>query len=150
MFWGKFPFNIPMLGGMARKRTETENRSGGHPEGLMYVEVRLRRGPIAQWLEHSAHNRMVAGSSPAGPTQSLHLSGFVKKSNFFTPPLQGNLLPIENRNFKLFKLRSRLILSGVFKIHDFVIFTSLLYCSYSLEQGFNSRISEYVLVLTSF
>ena len=24
-------------------------------------------GPLAQWSEHSAHNRSVAGSSPAGP-----------------------------------------------------------------------------------
>jgi hypothetical protein len=26
------------------------------------------RGPVAQWLEPAAHNRLVAGSSPAGPT----------------------------------------------------------------------------------
>ncbi len=25
-------------------------------------------GPVAQWLEPAAHNRLVAGSSPAGPT----------------------------------------------------------------------------------
>jgi hypothetical protein len=25
-------------------------------------------GPVAQWLELTAHNRLVAGSSPAGPT----------------------------------------------------------------------------------
>src|SRR5215218_4751223 len=25
-------------------------------------------GPVAQWLEPSAHNGLVAGSSPAGPT----------------------------------------------------------------------------------
>ena len=27
------------------------------------------RGPIAQWLERPAHNRLVAGSNPAGPTR---------------------------------------------------------------------------------
>ena len=27
-------------------------------------------GPIAQWLERPAHNRLVAGSNPAGPTDS--------------------------------------------------------------------------------
>ena len=25
-------------------------------------------GPVAQWLERAAHNRLVAGSNPAGPT----------------------------------------------------------------------------------
>ena len=28
------------------------------------------RGPVAQWLEPTAHNGLVAGSSPAGPTRS--------------------------------------------------------------------------------
>src|SRR6201989_306239 len=27
-------------------------------------------GPVAQWLEPAAHNGLVAGSSPAGPTTS--------------------------------------------------------------------------------
>ncbi len=28
----------------------------------------LRRGPVAQWLEPAAHNGLVVGSSPTGPT----------------------------------------------------------------------------------
>jgi hypothetical protein len=28
-------------------------------------------GPVAQWLELTAHNRLVGGSSPSGPTISL-------------------------------------------------------------------------------
>jgi hypothetical protein len=36
------------------------------------VAGRLKRplaaGPVAQWLEPAAHNGLVAGSSPAGPT----------------------------------------------------------------------------------
>jgi endonuclease YncB( thermonuclease family) len=28
-------------------------------------------GPVAQWLEPAAHNRLVGGSSPSGPTRSL-------------------------------------------------------------------------------
>ena len=32
-------------------------------QGMMRVS-----GGVAQWLEHSAHNRLVAGSTPAAPT----------------------------------------------------------------------------------
>jgi hypothetical protein len=28
-------------------------------------------GPVAQWLEPAAHNGLVAGSSPAGPTKQI-------------------------------------------------------------------------------
>ena len=28
----------------------------------------LLRGPVAQWLAQATHNRLVAGSNPAGPT----------------------------------------------------------------------------------
>lgn len=28
-----------------------------------------RHGPLAQWLEQATHNRLVAGSSPAGATR---------------------------------------------------------------------------------
>ncbi len=30
--------------------------------------LRGATGPVAQWLEPTAHNGLVAGSSPAGPT----------------------------------------------------------------------------------
>ncbi|MEY9463511.1 hypothetical protein ABH973_003924 [Bradyrhizobium ottawaense] len=32
---------------------------------------RLAAGPVAQWLEPAAHNGLVAGSSPAGPTKEI-------------------------------------------------------------------------------
>src|ERR1700722_11055023 len=32
---------------------------------------RHSRGPVAQWLEPAAHNGLVAGSSPAGPTNDF-------------------------------------------------------------------------------
>jgi hypothetical protein len=32
----------------------------------------LAAGPVAQWLEPAAHNGLVAGSSPAGPTIIVH------------------------------------------------------------------------------
>ena len=31
----------------------------------------LRHGPLAQWLEQATHNRLVAGSSPAGATKYI-------------------------------------------------------------------------------
>ena len=31
-------------------------------------------GPLAQWLEPPAHNRLVAGSSPAGSTTFFNLT----------------------------------------------------------------------------
>jgi hypothetical protein len=33
----------------------------------------LAAGPVAQWLEPAAHNGLVAGSSPAGPTNDFNL-----------------------------------------------------------------------------
>ncbi len=36
-----------------------------------FRSLRLRAGPVAQWLEPAAHNGLVAGSSPARPTTSL-------------------------------------------------------------------------------
>ena len=41
-------------------------------------------GPVAQWLEPAAHNRLVAGSSPAGPTSRHTAAG---PRNFRHPPL---------------------------------------------------------------
>src|SRR4051794_37846084 len=29
-------------------------------------------GPVAQWLEPAAHNRLVGGSSPSGPTNKIN------------------------------------------------------------------------------
>jgi hypothetical protein len=45
---------------------------------------RARRGPVAQWLEPAAHNGLVAGSSPAGPTNIIR--GFLHSG----PPAKGN------------------------------------------------------------
>ena len=40
-------------------------------------------GPVAQWLEPAAHNGLVAGSSPAGPTSEINtLSGVVSPVNY--------------------------------------------------------------------
>gem|GEM_PF-5114661 len=37
-------------------------------DGLASRTYLTRQGPLAQWLEPTAHNGLVAGSSPAGPT----------------------------------------------------------------------------------
>ena len=49
-------------------------------------------GPIAQWLEHATHNRLVLGSSPSGPTRKQKNRS--QKLRFFCflvvqPQLQG-------------------------------------------------------------
>ena len=38
-------------------------------------------GPVAQWLEPAAHNGLVVGSSPAGPTM-LRLSGCARRATW--------------------------------------------------------------------
>jgi hypothetical protein len=39
-------------------------------------------GPVAQWLEPAAHNGLVAGSSPAGPTkESVDLSSLADRDH---------------------------------------------------------------------
>ncbi len=42
---------------------------------LIYFMVYQIFGAIAQWLEQAAHNRLVAGSNPAGPTMKLFIHG---------------------------------------------------------------------------
>jgi hypothetical protein len=37
-------------------------------------------GPVAQWLEQSAHNALVGGSSPSGPTRSFEIKGLNAKT----------------------------------------------------------------------
>ncbi len=42
--------------------------SGGFPTRTRAAIPHAQVGPVAQWLELAAHNGLVAGSSPAGPT----------------------------------------------------------------------------------
>ena len=48
---------------------------GGVSVGVGLVEslprLRFPRGPVAQGLEQSAHNRSVGGSIPSGPTKLI-------------------------------------------------------------------------------
>ncbi len=37
------------------------------------IDTTLRRGPVAQGLEQSAHNRSVGGSIPSGPTKFVSI-----------------------------------------------------------------------------
>src|ERR1700722_15310220 len=41
---------------------------GGHRRGQGVAVEPPRQGPVAQWLEPAAHNGLVGGSSPPGPT----------------------------------------------------------------------------------
>lgn len=44
---------------------------------------RLAAGPVAQWLEPAAHNGLVAGSSPAGPTNESTFCADTKRVTRF-------------------------------------------------------------------
>lgn len=46
------------------------------------------RGPVAQWLEPTAHNGLVAGSSPAGPT-TVSLSYSLKADRWFSADISA-------------------------------------------------------------
>jgi hypothetical protein len=51
-------------------------------------EREFAAGPVAQWLEPAAHNGLVAGSSPAGPTTSMirqrsQTSVVIRRSDIF-------------------------------------------------------------------
>ncbi len=50
------------------------------------------RGPVAQWLEPTAHNGLVAGSSPAGPTSLRSL-----RELWLGKPAQGDWGRCEGR-----------------------------------------------------
>src|SRR5271154_3997520 len=43
----------------------------GHSLPLPAASRQFPAGPVAQWLEPAAHNGLVAGSSPAGPTNQI-------------------------------------------------------------------------------
>jgi hypothetical protein len=46
-------------------------------DGAVVGSMSVGAGPVAQWLEPTAHNGLVAGSSPAGPTtHSLPIRDF--------------------------------------------------------------------------
>src|SRR6185503_8514903 len=59
---------------MYYRNREVAGRFGGRLSGKGTVSLRpdnpllSLEGPVAQWLEPAAHNGLVAGSSPAGPT----------------------------------------------------------------------------------
>ena len=59
------------------------------PEEILYNP--RSAGPLAQWLEQATHNRLVAGSSPAGATKFSDINHAVKplnQSGFFVSDFQ--------------------------------------------------------------
>ena len=50
-------------GAVAEATVERCDRGGRRARAVI-----RKNGPIAQWLEQAAHNRLVPGSSPGGPT----------------------------------------------------------------------------------
>jgi hypothetical protein len=60
-----------------------------------------RIGPVAQWLEPTAHNGLVGGSNPPGPTMhcfvSFDLNALAPKLSSMIPTLDKNLFTIRPR-----------------------------------------------------
>src|SRR5690606_14142317 len=52
----------------AEKQGRTRRASPGRGYGIETPLPRSAFGPVAQWLELAAHNRLVPGSNPGGPT----------------------------------------------------------------------------------
>ena len=50
------------------------------PEEILYNP--RSAGPLAQWLEQATHNRLVAGSNPAGATK------FIDENHAVKPPFR--------------------------------------------------------------
>ena len=67
------------FGGLGRKADaalpDRQPHCKGCPHRCPAAPVARRRaaGPVAQWLEPAAHNGLVAGSSPAGPTNGFNM-----------------------------------------------------------------------------
>ncbi len=57
--------------------------------GIIIKEI---AGPIAQWLEHPAHNRLVPGSNPGGPTRHPE-SGIILRERPFNPNIHRGRTP---------------------------------------------------------
>src|SRR5882724_2328804 len=74
--------DAPLSWGMTPTRTQHCRIASHIVRGGGTVACRFKRqlaaGPVAQWLEPAAHNGLVAGSSPAGPTNEISsLSGVI-------------------------------------------------------------------------
>ena len=74
------------------------------PEEILYNP--RSAGPLAQWLEQATHNRLVAGSSPAGATKFYLLNQHIEASfqgGFFVYPSNPPSLFLSSyKNLKFF------------------------------------------------
>src|SRR6266446_3154965 len=60
--------------------------TGFFPKMIMPNQRQPAAGPVAQWLEPAAHNGLVAGSSPAGPTKkSVAYQELFRRSGITAP-----------------------------------------------------------------
>lgn len=50
-------------------------------------------GPVAQWLAQATHNRLVAGSTPAGPTFHASVIASEAKQFLVRGAIQGRVYP---------------------------------------------------------
>jgi len=58
---------LPRSGGLSRSGVVKASNLAA----WRYFTIVCHKGPVAQWLEQSAHNRLVLGSIPSGPTNTF-------------------------------------------------------------------------------
>jgi hypothetical protein len=61
----------PLEIGATQSPARVEETRRGGAEEVRYQGIIASAGRVAQWLEHSAHNRLVGGSSPPAPTKLI-------------------------------------------------------------------------------
>jgi hypothetical protein len=110
-------------GKVMRKPDRTRRRSPAIPVSTFPKNgLRTHSGPVAQWSELAAHNRLVAGSSPAGPTNEINYLA-IQPSNHFRirPTLQLSLQLLQGRQSSLGTLHLSLGLAHVVVQHMCVV-----------------------------
>ena len=103
-------------------------------------------GCVAQWLEQSAHNRLVAGSNPATPTSS-ELGKLRPPKNVMSsdPGHKLNYLKLMKRYLRSLDLEIFFIFKKLCKKHNFFLHFKKNYVKYITNNKITSNCSRYFI-----